>query len=148
MPIDQEILKVYNKNICKKCKYEKVKFITKTTCRDVYLLCDSEINEFKCLSRPNPHKGTWKDMSLYFEDEIKEYAVKKHGSMQVIETIKQERAEKLIERKKKSMKKKMLELKRKTIVKHDKNQKHVHKFVKVGNTKRCECGLEYEEEEI
>lgn len=149
IPIDQECLNVFNKNVCKNCKFEKLKLITKTTCRDEYLLCNEELNDFKCLYRPNPHKGSWSNMSLYLEEEIIEYAIKKHISLENINKIKNDRIDNLIARKKNNMVKKLRDLKRKTIVVDNQSKKkHVHEFYYEGNFKKCKCGLEYEEMEL
>ncbi|KAM0675821.1 DNA repair protein rad14 [Gurleya vavrai] len=149
VPIDSEIFNVFNRKVCKKCKFDKLKLITKTTCKDNFLLCDEELKDFKYLTRPNPHKGTWNNMNLYLEDEINNFAIEKYGSLDKIEILKNERIENMLERKKNRMKKSLRELKRKTIVKtKNSNDRHEHDFYYDGNKKKCKCGLEFEEENI
>lgn len=112
-----------------------------------YLLTDDELKNFGHLSRQNPHKGTWNDMLLFLEFQIKEYAIEKHGSLENIQKEKEERKRRAKDRKIEKMKKRIKELKKKTFLKLP-NQKHTHVFVNNGKQSSCECGMTIEEEEL
>lgn len=122
--------------------------ITKSTCQNTYLLNDYDLKHFNYLVRPNPHKGTWSNMNLYIEEEIVKYAIQKYGSLEEIESIKTKRESDLLGRKKKRMRKVVKDFKRKTLLSKPRNERHSHRFEVSGGVKRCDCGLEYEEEEI
>lgn len=147
-PIDQELKNIFGLNVCRSCK-KNIKFITKTTCKENYLLSDYDLKEFKHLTRPNPHKGTWSNMNLYLEDEIINCAKTKYENLENIEKIKEKREIDLMERKKKKLRKNIRDYKRKTIlIKKNIKPKHEHQFVIENGIKKCKCGLEFEEEDI
>ncbi|EJW01343.1 DNA repair protein [Edhazardia aedis USNM 41457] len=148
IPIDDKMNNIFNLLVCKKCKFEKIKLITKTTCCDTYLLNNEDLKGIKFMKLPNPHKGNWSDMSLYIEDEIIKIAKEKYGSIENIEKIKNERSLKLMERKKKNIRKKIREFRKKTVLERKIEVKHKHNFIEENGMKKCKCGLEYEEEEI
>lgn len=147
--IDHELKNIFDLKICKACKREKLKFITKTTCKEEYLLDDYDLKTLKFLIRPNPHKGTWTNMNLYLQNEVITVSLKKHTSLENIEKIKKEKNEKWLEKKRKKITKTVREYRRKTLLEQVKdNKRHVHEFVVNGKMKKCSCGLEFEEEEI
>lgn len=142
-----EIKRLFQMNVCSGCSWEKLKFITKTRCIQEYLLTVDELKHFSYLSRPNPHKGTWNDMQLFLEDQIKEFAMEKYDSLEAIEKIKKDRERQRKTRKLENVKKRVKELKRKTFL-NIRKEKHIHKFENRDNKTVCECGMEIEEEEI
>lgn len=149
VPLNAEILKIFNINVCKECGYKKLKFITKTTANKEYLLSNEDIKNLKYISRPNPHKGTWHDMQLYLLDEILEICLSKYGTLEKIEEIKMERENTNKKRKIKKLKTKIRDLKRRTIISQESIVKHVHDFEGEGTTKKCTtCGITIEQEEI
>lgn len=147
IPLDIEIKKTFGINVCSSCSRTELKYITKTKCTSEYLLTSDELKQFKYLSRPNPHKGTWNDMQLYLEAQIVEYALKKYDSLENIELEKDNRKVKKKQKKLDKMKKRVKELKRKTFIPHQ-VEKHQHKFVTKNGYSECECGMRIEEEEI
>lgn len=147
VPLHIEIRNTFGINVCCSCSKTEMKFVTKTNCMQGYLLSEDDLKQFKYLSRPNPHKGTWNDMQLYMEDQIKEFAFEKYGNQEAIERIKDERCAKNKNRKLQKVRKRVKDLKKKTFVQSTK-KKHVHKFVGNGKTSVCECGVEIEEEEL
>lgn len=148
VPIDLEILKCFKIPVCYTCNREKLKFITKTTCKQEYLLSDDELKQFKFLTRPNPHKGTWNDMQLYLENEIRDFSIQKHGSNELIAEKKSTKKEKRKQSKLKKIKNRVKELKKKTFLPEEK-VKHVHKFIYKGNGKsECDCGMKIDQEEF
>lgn len=149
VPLNPELLKTFNINVCKQCGYTKLKFVTKTTANKEYLLANEDFKDLKYISRPNPHKGTWHDMHLYLLDEILEIATLKYNSLEKIEEIKIERENVNKKRKIKKLKSKIRDLKRRTIVKQPVGEKHSHNFEGDGTTKRCTiCGMIIEQEEV
>jgi DNA-repair protein complementing XP-A cells len=148
-PINQEVERVFDIYVCTNCRFRKLEFITKTRCRSEYLLSTEELNSFRCLLRPNPHKGTWSDMNLYLKEEIESFAIKKYIFYERIEEIKEERKSKLMERKKKKLKKKIRDLKRKTrLDERELPKRHEHEFMDVDGACTCSCGLIIEQEEF
>lgn len=147
IPIDVEIKKIFEMNVCSSCSRTELKFITKTKCITEYLLTSDELKQFKYLSRPNPHKGTWNDMQLYLESQIVEFALEKYDSLQNIELEKDDRKKKKKQKKLDKVKKRVKELKKKTFIAPE-VRKHQHKFISKNGHSECECGMKIEEEEI
>lgn len=147
IPLSSEMKNVFGVHICKKCQYSKLKFITKTRCKEDYMLTDEEISQFKYLTRPNPHKGSWNDMQLYIETQIADFSLSKYGSVEKIEENKQLREENNKKIKVNRIKQKIKEMKKKTFLKPEKQQ-HIHKFVKNGKFSICKCGMKIEQEEL
>lgn len=80
--------KLYNIFKCRVCKSDREKFpdkyslLTKTECREDYLLTDPELRDTELLphmERPNPHKKTYNNMMLYLRYQVEEFAFKKWG---------------------------------------------------------------------
>ncbi|KAK9489962.1 XPA protein C-terminus-domain-containing protein [Lipomyces doorenjongii] len=83
--IDFEFFKVFRCTVCRACKAkfpEKYSLLTKTECREDYLLTDPELRDKELmphLERPNPHKTTYNNMMLYLRYQVEEFAFKKWG---------------------------------------------------------------------
>lgn len=80
--------KLYNVFKCRVCKHDrdthpdKYSLLTKTECREDYLLTDPELRDADLLphlERPNPHKTTFNNMMLYLRYQVEEFAFKKWG---------------------------------------------------------------------
>ncbi|KAK8087285.1 XPA protein C-terminus-domain-containing protein [Apiospora phragmitis] len=68
---------VFGCAVCGRCKEampEKYSLLTKTECKDDYLLTDRDEELLPHLSRPNPHKSHWHDMMLFLRYQVEEYA--------------------------------------------------------------------------
>ncbi|KAL1844833.1 hypothetical protein VTK73DRAFT_1709 [Phialemonium thermophilum] len=107
--------------VCGPCKEkypEKYSLLTKTECKDDYLLTDPELKDPELLphlSRPNPHKSHWHDMMLFLRYQVEEYAFKqKWGSAEALDAEFERREAAKKRRKEAKFKEKLLELKRKT----------------------------------
>ena len=147
--IDREILRIFDKKVCSDCRFEKLELITKTHVVTQFLLNNDDIADLKYLSRPNPKKGTWNDMQLYDLGQIKTRSIDKFGSLENLETEKEERKEKLLDRKKHKIKSRIKELRKKTLIEDKmKNRNHKHNFVLENGISKCECGMIIESEEI
>jgi DNA-repair protein complementing XP-A cells len=140
LEIDWVWEEVFGCCVCSQCKEkfpEKYSLLTKTECKDDYLLTDREstpsrhyhatvVNTFATaelkdpellphLSRPNPHKSHWHDMMLFLRYQVEEYAFKeKWGSPEALDAEFERRETDKKRRKEAKFKEKLLDLKRKT----------------------------------
>ncbi|KAK4183804.1 Striatin Pro11 [Podospora australis] len=105
-------------NACKEKIPEKYSLLTKTECREDYLLTEPELKDPELLphlSKPNPHKSHWHDMMLFLRYQVEEYAFKeKWGSAEALDAEFQRREEDRKRRKEAKFKEKLMDLKRKT----------------------------------
>ena len=85
MELDFQFYRIFNARVCYKCKEklpEKYSLLTKTECKDDYLLTDPELRDEEVLPhmlKPNPHKSTFANMMLYVQYQVEEFAWKKWG---------------------------------------------------------------------
>lgn len=119
--IDHLWADVFGVRVCSPCKDrfpERYSLLTKTECREDYLLTEPELRDTDILphlSRPNPHKSHWHDMMLFLRCQVEEYAFgKKWGSEEALDAEFARRQEAARARKEKKFKEKLTELKRKT----------------------------------
>ncbi|KXS21382.1 DNA repair protein [Gonapodya prolifera JEL478] len=86
MELDRIFQKFFHVNVCRNCrqsKPEKYSLLTKTECREDYLLTESELRDAEKLptwEKPNPHKNTWSNMFLYLREQVEAFAWEKWGS--------------------------------------------------------------------
>ncbi|RDA94665.1 hypothetical protein CP533_2476 [Ophiocordyceps camponoti-saundersi (nom. inval.)] len=172
---------VFHICVCSRCKEqhpEKYSLLTKTECKQDYLLTDPELRDADLLphlSKPNPHKTHWHDMNLFLRFQVEEYAIKtKWGSAEALDAEYERREGQKKARKEAKFKDKLIELKRKTRTDAFRRQagtlgktgaskfgdaiggqRHVHEWGRTvenaeGMTvKTCnECGMEVEELEF
>lgn len=108
--------------VCGACKEkipEKYSLLTKTECKDDYLLTDPELRDDELLphlSKPNPHKSHWHDMMLFLRCQVEEYAFsdKKWGSSEALDEEFERREAEKKKRKEAKFKEKLLDLKKRT----------------------------------
>ncbi|KAH8678185.1 XPA protein C-terminus-domain-containing protein [Xylariales sp. PMI_506] len=113
---------VFHCNVCNKCKEahpDKYSLLTKTECKEDYLLTDPELRDPELLphlARPNPHKSHWHDMMLFLRFQVEEYAFgdKKWGSAEALDDEFQRREADKKKRKEEKFKAKLLDLKKRT----------------------------------
>lgn len=133
---------VFHVCVCNKCKDkypEKYSLLTKTECKEDYLLTDRESSLFHTcgicdandihvstaelrdpellphLNKPNPHKSHWHDMMLFLRFQVEEYAIgTKWGSAEALDAEYERRETQKKARKEAKFKEKLLDLKRKT----------------------------------
>lgn len=148
IPLDNEIKKTFGIPVCRSCRHDALKFVTKTSCISDYLLTNDELKELRFLERPNPHKGTWSNMHLYLQSEVEEIAIRKWGSLDKVEESKRRRKKTTDDRKIRRLRKRIKELRRRTRMDVRNDEKHVHAFKVEGDMCRCECGMSVEQEEI
>ncbi|KAK8077148.1 hypothetical protein PG996_003318 [Apiospora saccharicola] len=104
---------------CKEAKPEKYSLLTKTECKDDYLLTDPELRDEELLphlSKPNPHKSHWHDMMLFLRYQVEEYAFsdKRWGSSEALDEEFERRETEKKKRKEAKFKSKLLDLKKRT----------------------------------
>ncbi|KAJ1338748.1 DNA-repair protein [Microdochium nivale] len=113
---------VFGLAVCGACKEkvpEKYSLLTKTECKDDYLLTDPELRDDELLphlSKPNPHKSHWHDMMLFLRCQVEEYAFsdKKWGSTEALDAEFERREADKKKRKEAKFKEKLLDLKKRT----------------------------------
>ncbi|KAI1087606.1 DNA repair protein [Rostrohypoxylon terebratum] len=113
---------VFSCCVCAACKEkysEKYSLLTKTECREDYLLTDPELKDedlLPHLSRPNPHKAHWHDMWLFLRFQVEEYAFsdQKWGSAEALDAEFERRETDKKKRKEAKFKEKLLDLKKRT----------------------------------
>ncbi|KAF8203245.1 hypothetical protein BJ912DRAFT_1037699 [Pholiota molesta] len=91
MDIDPTFMKVFDCLVCKSCqreKPEKYSLLTKTECKEDYLLTDPELRDEEAmphLLKANPHASTYANMMLYLRYQVEEFAWKKWGSPEALD---------------------------------------------------------------
>ncbi|KAI0412877.1 XPA protein C-terminus-domain-containing protein [Xylaria grammica] len=106
-------------NACKEKHPEKYSLLTKTECREDYLLTEPELRDedlLPHLSRPNPHKSHWHDMMLFLRYQVEEYAfsAQKWGSPEALDAEFARREADKKRRKEAKFREKLLDLKKRT----------------------------------
>lgn len=153
--------------VCKKCtkeKPEKYSLLTKTECREDYLLTDPELRDITLLPRiekPNPHG--YSRMQLFLRFQVEEFAWKKWGSPQGLDEEWEKREEQRIKRRDKKYNDKLKEMRKKTRAEEytrklrngqDLGERHVHDWsaplaipgeLKMVKRRCIDCGVETEE---
>ncbi|TIB67028.1 DNA repair protein [Wallemia mellicola] len=82
---DRQILQTFGIIVCHKCKQahpEKFSLLTKTECKEDYLLTDSELRDAEImphLLKRNPHRASWNNMMLFLREQVEDFAFKKWG---------------------------------------------------------------------
>ncbi|WWD19354.1 DNA repair protein [Kwoniella shandongensis] len=80
LEINHQFLKVFDVRVCKSCEKkfpEKYSLLTKTECKEDYLLTDPELKDEDLLPhllRPNPHASTYSNMMLFLREQVEKVA--------------------------------------------------------------------------
>ncbi|GAA6000559.1 hypothetical protein JCM10207_004550 [Rhodosporidiobolus poonsookiae] len=161
--LDDQMRSVFGVFVCTNCKKEnpeKYSLLTKTECKEDYLLTEPELRDTELmphLLRPNPHRPTYSNMMLFLRCQVEEYAfsAKKWGSPEALDAEFERREAEKKDKKSKKFAKKLQELRKKTKtnVWHRRVEaEHKHEFEEAQNgegetVQRCrECGFEVETE--
>ncbi|KAG8908543.1 hypothetical protein FRB99_005903 [Tulasnella sp. 403] len=169
--IDHTFKNIFGCLVCNECKEkhpEKYSLLTKTECKEDYLLTDPELRDQELLPhllRPNPHKATWNNMMLFLRYQVEEFAWKKWGSPEALDAEYERRTEEKRKKKSKKFEDGLRDLRKKTregVWQRRKDEEHVHEFGEVerveeadgdqmqgssSGKQRCkECGFEIEVE--
>ncbi|GAA5831114.1 hypothetical protein JCM11251_005149 [Rhodosporidiobolus azoricus] len=161
--LDDQMRMVFGVMVCTNCKKEnpeRYSLLTKTECKEDYLLTEPELRDAELmphLLRPNPHRPTYSNMMLFLRCQVEDYAfsAQKWGSPEALDAEFERREAEKKDKKSKKFAKKLQELRRKTKtnVWHRRVEaEHRHEFedgVKEGGepVQRCrECGFEVDVE--
>ncbi|CAG8583969.1 4972_t:CDS:2 [Paraglomus brasilianum] len=161
MEIDYNWKQVFGVCVCQKCKEampEKFSLLTKTECKEDYLLTDPELRDTEVLphlAKPNPHNSTWNDMMLYLREQVEAFAFNKWGGAEGLDKEYERRQHTSKKRKEAKFKAKMADMRKRTrteVIEKKRNQTHKHSYgttvtdPKTGTqTQTCtECGLTIE----
>lgn len=163
--IDPFLQQRFNVKVCFQCRESfnegYYKLVTKSTALKEFLLTQEELNDANLLpwtSKPNPYKSTWKDMRLYLLGMVREYAIKKWGSLDALAAEQQQRLKHEESRKREKFRHKLSNLRRKTFIKSKLEPEinkgtHRHQFkseTQANNMRQvCEiCGLAVDVEQF
>ncbi|KAF9307373.1 hypothetical protein BGZ74_005813 [Mortierella antarctica] len=118
--VDFQLLRHFHVPVCIACRDarpEKYSLLTKTECRQDYLLTDPELRDtelFPYWERPNPKKATWNNMMLYLRFQVEEFAFKKWGGAEGLDAEFEKRERDKETRKEVKFKKELRDLRNKT----------------------------------
>ncbi|EFI28577.1 hydrophilic protein [Coprinopsis cinerea okayama7 len=162
--IDQTYKQVFRCLVCKKCINEKPELyslLTKTECKEDYLLTDPELRDHEVmphLLKANPHKSTYANMMLFVRYQVEEFAWKKWGSPEALDAEYERREEEKKKKKNKKFEQSLRDLRKRTkesVWQRRKDEEHRHSY---GPLERCsdgtskqichECGFTVEVEEL
>ncbi|KAI0762648.1 thioesterase-like superfamily-domain-containing protein [Fomes fomentarius] len=150
LDIDQTFRKVFRCLVCNKCKNEKPEkysLLTKTECKEDYLLTDREYIDALIIAfhpaelrdqelmphllKANPHKSTFANMMLFLRYQVEDFAWKKWGSPEALDAEWQRRVDEKKKKKNKKFEEGLKELRRRTretVWQKRKDQEHTHVF--------------------
>lgn len=159
--IDFRLFRVFGTRVCPKCRKDhpdKYSLLTKTECRQDYLLTDPELRDEELLphlERPNPYQATYSNMMLYMRYQAEEYSFKKWGGPEGLDAEYERREAQKADRKRAKFERKIRDIRNKTraqaITKVAIPQRHVHEWGDPepqadGTVRRtCECGMHINE---
>lgn len=159
--LDFRLYNWFGTRVCKECRNdnpEKYSLLTKTECKEDYLLTDPELRDeevLKHIEKPNPHQNTYHNMMLYMRYQVEEFAFRKWGSAEALDAEYERREEAKKKKKDQKFLKKLKEMRRTTraeqITKKDYGF-HTHRWsesTRLPNnmlSRKCEiCGMQTEE---
>lgn len=165
LEIDPNMFTNFKVRVCRRCikeNQDKYSLLTKTECREDYLLTEPELRDSSILHRiekPNPHG--FLRMQLFLRFQVEEFAWKKWGSPEGLDKEWERREQMRLERREKRYQDKLKEMRKKTRAEEytrklrdgkSLGERHVHQWsagISIGEKlvkRRCiECGLETEE---
>ncbi|KAG0703122.1 hypothetical protein DFH29DRAFT_803988 [Suillus ampliporus] len=135
--IDYTFKKIFGCLVCNKCKDEypeKYGLLTKTECKEDYLLTDPELRDRELLPhllKANPHKSTFANMMLFLRCQVEDFAWKKWGSPEALDAEWKRRTEEKKKKKNKKFEEGLRDLRRRTregVWQRRKDQEHKHVF--------------------
>lgn len=167
--LDFVFYNAFHVRVCKACRNkipEKYSLLTKTECKQDYLLTDPEMRDSDLLphlERPNPHKNTYTNMMLYVRFQVEEFAFKKWGGAEGLDAEWERREQSKKDRKEKKYLAKINEMRKRTraeqLTRAGRDFHHDHEWVAVESnstgpstaaataiSRRCTvCGMTTEE---
>ncbi|KAF9073828.1 HotDog domain-containing protein [Rhodocollybia butyracea] len=157
--IDHTYRKVFGCIVCKRCtkeKPERYSLLTKTECKEDYLLTDAELRDQEAmphLLKANPHKSTFANMMLFLRYQVEEFAWKKWSSPEALDAEFERRTAEKKKTKNKKFEQGLKELRKRTregVWQKRKDAEHKHVFGPDGDgVQIChECGFTAEHAQI
>ncbi|KAH7340308.1 XPA protein C-terminus-domain-containing protein [Rhizoctonia solani] len=159
--IVHQFRKVFRVNVCNNCKNEKPErysLLTKTECKQDYLLTDPELRDEEVMPhilKANPHKSTWNNMMLFVRFQVEEFAFKKWGGPEGLDAEWERRMTEKRAKRSKKFEDGLKDLRRKTRESgwaKRKADEHVHTYgvmdTSLGVQRCTECDFEVEVEEF
>ncbi|EIN13614.1 hypothetical protein PUNSTDRAFT_109805 [Punctularia strigosozonata HHB-11173 SS5] len=135
--IDQTYRKVLRCLVCNKCKNdkpEKYSLLTKTECKEDYLLTDAELRDEDVMPhilKANPHKSTYANMMLFLRCQVEDFAWKKWGSPEALDAEWERRTAEKKKKKNKKFEESLKDLRRRTregVWQKRRDEEHKHVF--------------------
>lgn len=120
--LDWKFYEIFRCRVCNACKEkfpDKYSLLTKTECKEDYLITDPELKDSEILphmTKPNPHKSTWNDMQLFLRYQVEARALAKWGSFEAMDAEFEKRTTGKRRKKEEKFRNKLRELKNKTRV--------------------------------
>ncbi|KAM0756311.1 DNA repair protein [Meredithblackwellia eburnea MCA 4105] len=122
LDLDIQIRDNFGVLVCYKCKTERpdeYSLLTKTECKEDYLLTDPELKDAELLPhllKPNPHRPTYSNMMLFLRCQVEAFAFsdKKWGSPEALDAEFARRESEKKDKKAQKFNKKLQELRQKT----------------------------------
>jgi len=164
MDIDQTYKKVFGSLVCNKCKNEKTEkysLLTKTECKEDYLLTDAELRDQEVLPhllKANPHQSTYANMMLFMRHQVEDFAWKKWGTPEALDTEWERRVAEKKKKKNKKFEEELRGLRKRTkegVWQRRRDEEHKHVFGVVerdddgaGKQVCHECGFTIDVEEF
>ncbi|KAJ7630629.1 HotDog domain-containing protein [Roridomyces roridus] len=151
--IDHEFRKTFGCLVCKTCQNDKPEMyslLTKTECKQDYLLTDPELRDEEALPhmlKANPHKSTFANMMLYLRYQVEEFAWQKWGSPEALDAEYERRTADKSKKKNRKFEEGLRDLRRRTkesVWQRKKDEEHKHVFGPV-STRRGGSGQQPEE---
>jgi len=146
---------------CQNEKPDKYSLLTKTECKLDYLLTDPELRDQELLPhllKANPHKSTYANMMLFLRCQVEEFAWKKWGSPEALDTEYERRTSEKKKKKNKKFEQGLKDLRKRTkegVWQRRRDEEHKHVFSQVegvedgvGEQVCHECGFTIEVEEL
>ncbi|KAJ3936657.1 MAG: hypothetical protein NXY57DRAFT_1045985 [Lentinula lateritia] len=145
--IDHTYKNVFGCLVCKRCtkeKPERYSLLTKTECKEDYLLTDPELRDQEAmphLLKANPHKSTFANMMLFLRYQVEEFAWKKWGSAEALDVEYERRMAEKKRTKNKKFEQGLKELRKRTregVWQKRKDAEHKHVFGPDGDGDQAE----------
>ncbi|TRM60107.1 XPA protein C-terminus-domain-containing protein [Schizophyllum amplum] len=141
---------------CQNEKPEKYSLLTKTECKEDYLLTDPELRDHEVmphLLKANPHASTFANMMLFLRYQVEEFAFKKWGSPEALDAEWERRESEKKRKKNRKFEEGLRELRRRTkgtVWQRRRDEDHIHVYSPVRNGKQIctSCGFTLEVEEL
>ncbi|ODN87378.1 DNA repair protein [Cryptococcus wingfieldii CBS 7118] len=167
LEIDHVFEKTFGVRVCRKCqkeKPEKYSLLTKTECKEDYLLTDPELRDedlIPHLLRPNPYASNYSNMMLFMRAQVEKVAYDKWGGDEGLDKEWERREEFKKRKREEKFEAGLRDLRKRTrnnLYQRKQDAQHVHEYEDVeqvydeeeGSTKvvqRCfGCGAEQEME--